>query len=464
MADDIGDRSTGHEDDRCSSATTTSRTPHRPSIRRPSRKPPFSRWTALANGRRRRSASAAAHESKCSSEHALSAFARAAVLRVHLLHGLPRQLRRVQGDGARAVRRAAATFRPFATTSSTFATTAAFGSIWSTSSFVHGLTMTGPGFERLFGGPARQAEAPLTQRETGSGAIDSGGHRRGDAEDGADGARTHRAREAVHGGRRRAQLRRQRTHSTRGTFEDLWIQPAAGDAGGALGVALSLAHHHVGSAASQRRADRDVATARQRERRQRPCPRSATRCAARSSVRRSATMRSRRGSRRPATRPNGSRVPPWPSAWPRLLADGLVDRTGAGADGVRSAGARRAVDHRRRALAEDAVGDEPQDQIPRIVPAVCAGGAAGARRRVVRARRREPVHAARRRRRQVAADRDDERAAGAVGHREAQRAPLGRFRRSPTSTIPRACRRFAARRIRSSTTSSVPSTVSLAAR
>src|SRR6476646_3504411 len=29
--------------------------------------------------------------------------------------------------------------------------------------FVHGLTMTGPGFERLFGGPARQPESKLTQ-------------------------------------------------------------------------------------------------------------------------------------------------------------------------------------------------------------------------------------------------------------------------------------------------------------
>src|SRR5262249_42723196 len=31
--------------------------------------------------------------------------------------------------------------------------------------FVHGLTMTGEAFERLFGGPARAPEAPLTQRE-----------------------------------------------------------------------------------------------------------------------------------------------------------------------------------------------------------------------------------------------------------------------------------------------------------
>ena len=81
-----------------------------------------------------------------------------------------------------------------------------------------------------------------------------------------------------------------------------------------------------------------------------------------------------------------------------LLADGKGRRPDAGPDGVRSARARRPVDHRRRALAEDAVGDEPEDQVPRIVPAVRAGGPARARRRVVRARRRQPVHAARRRR------------------------------------------------------------------
>ena len=31
-----------------------------------------------------------------------------------------------------------------------------------------------------------------------------------------------------------------------GPFEEIWIQPAAGDAGGALGVALSLWHRYLG--------------------------------------------------------------------------------------------------------------------------------------------------------------------------------------------------------------------------
>ena len=46
--------------------------------------------------------------------------------------------------------------------------------------------------------------------------------------------------------RRGAQLRRQRPAAARGPFKELWIQPAAGDAGGALGVAqLDLAPAHA---------------------------------------------------------------------------------------------------------------------------------------------------------------------------------------------------------------------------
>ena len=42
------------------------------------------------------------------------------------------------------------------------------GSVWMNMeyfTFPHGLTMTGSAFERLLGGPARQPETPLTQRE-----------------------------------------------------------------------------------------------------------------------------------------------------------------------------------------------------------------------------------------------------------------------------------------------------------
>ena len=188
-----------------------------------------------------------------------------------------------------------------------------------------------------------------------------------------------------------------------GPFEKIWIQPAAGDAGGALGVALGLWHRYLDKPRVSAEAVGHVGAAV--------------------------------GGRAPASAPppyadgmSGSFLGPRftddeigrfldverlrgaPARrrrrWPSEVAGAAGRREGrrpvAGAHGVRPARARRPLDHRRRALAEDAVGDEPEDQVPRVVPAVRAGGAARARRRVVRARRRQPLHAAGRRRAAVA--------------------------------------------------------------
>jgi len=112
--------------------------------------------------------------------------------------------------------------------------------------FVHGLTMTGPGFERLFGGPARPAESPLTQRE-----LDLARS----IQDVTEEVMMKMARRAheltgldklcMAGGVALNCVGNGRIQRE-GPFKDLWIQPAAGDAGGALGVALSLAHRHAG--------------------------------------------------------------------------------------------------------------------------------------------------------------------------------------------------------------------------
>jgi len=112
--------------------------------------------------------------------------------------------------------------------------------------FVHGLTMTGPGFERLFGGPARAAESPLTQRE-----LDLARS----IQDVTEEVMMKMARRAheltgldklcMAGGVALNCVGNGRIQRE-GPFKDLWIQPAAGDAGGALGVALSLAHRHAG--------------------------------------------------------------------------------------------------------------------------------------------------------------------------------------------------------------------------
>jgi carbamoyltransferase len=111
--------------------------------------------------------------------------------------------------------------------------------------FPHALRMTGSAFERLFGGPARRPEAPITQREMDLAAsvqevveevvLRMAGH-------------IHRetgmtnlcmsggvALNCVANGR----LLRE------GPFKRLWIQPASGDAGGALGVAYAVYHRYL---------------------------------------------------------------------------------------------------------------------------------------------------------------------------------------------------------------------------
>ena len=109
--------------------------------------------------------------------------------------------------------------------------------------FVHGPTMAGERFERLFGGPARAPDGPVTQREM-------------------DLARS--VQEVVEDVMlRMAQTVHRDTGSKRlclaggvalncvsdgrllreGPFEEIWIQPAAG---GAVGVAFALWHRYLG--------------------------------------------------------------------------------------------------------------------------------------------------------------------------------------------------------------------------
>jgi len=112
--------------------------------------------------------------------------------------------------------------------------------------YLGGLTMTNGAFDRLFGGPPRQPETKLTQKE-----MDLARSVQGVTEEiMLRMARTaHRATghpnlclaggvalNCVGNGR----LLRE------GPFERLWIQPAAGDAGGALGVAQLIWHRHSG--------------------------------------------------------------------------------------------------------------------------------------------------------------------------------------------------------------------------
>ena len=85
----------------------TSRTPPARSSRRRSRRRRSSRSTASASGRPRAIGVGRGNRHRADARAALPAFARPALLGLHLLHRLQGQQRRVQADGARAVRRAA---------------------------------------------------------------------------------------------------------------------------------------------------------------------------------------------------------------------------------------------------------------------------------------------------------------------------------------------------------------------
>lgn len=111
--------------------------------------------------------------------------------------------------------------------------------------YVAGLTMTNERFDRLFGGPARQPETRLAQREMDLARS---------VQDVTEEIMMRMARH-VHkvtglknlclaGGVALNCVANGRI-LREGPFESIWIQPAAGDAGGALGVALSVYHRYA---------------------------------------------------------------------------------------------------------------------------------------------------------------------------------------------------------------------------
>jgi carbamoyltransferase len=112
--------------------------------------------------------------------------------------------------------------------------------------YLDGLTMTNARFDALFGGPPRQPESRLTQRE-----MDLARSVQVVCEEVMlRSARTlHRetgARQLVLAGGVALNCVGNGRLLREGPFDDLWIQPAAGDAGGALGVAQLVWHRHLG--------------------------------------------------------------------------------------------------------------------------------------------------------------------------------------------------------------------------
>jgi carbamoyltransferase len=108
-------------------------------------------------------------------------------------------------------------------------------------SYLRGQVMTGRGFEQLFGGPRRTAEGRLTERE-----FDLAASVQAVTEDimlrlaATALARTGETRLCLAGGVALKCVANGKIVKER-LFESVWIQPAAGDAGGALGAALATA-------------------------------------------------------------------------------------------------------------------------------------------------------------------------------------------------------------------------------
>ena len=143
---------------------------------------PCSRWTASASGPRPRSASATATTLEMQPRDPLPALARPALLGLHLLHRLQGELRRVQGDGARALRRAAATRRLILDTPDRpEGRRLASASTIDYFDYCTGLTMTNARFDALFGGPAAQARGAAHAAPHGPRRLRPGGDRGGRA-------------------------------------------------------------------------------------------------------------------------------------------------------------------------------------------------------------------------------------------------------------------------------------------
>ncbi len=112
--------------------------------------------------------------------------------------------------------------------------------------YATGLTMTGPGFDRLFGGPPRKPETEVTQRE-----MDIAASIQVVTEDVVIRLARAMSRElsvpalCLAGGVALNCVANGKLLRSN-IFDSMWIQPAAGDAGGALGAALSVWHEYCG--------------------------------------------------------------------------------------------------------------------------------------------------------------------------------------------------------------------------
>lgn len=112
--------------------------------------------------------------------------------------------------------------------------------------YCQGLTMSNGSFDKLFGGPPRKPESKLTQRE-----MDIAASIQKVTEDIMLEMCRHVKKETgmknlcMAGGVALNCVGNGKIYRE-GLFSNIWVQPAAGDAGGALGAALTVWHHYLG--------------------------------------------------------------------------------------------------------------------------------------------------------------------------------------------------------------------------
>jgi carbamoyltransferase len=121
--------------------------------------------------------------------------------------------------------------------------------------YEQGLTITSPAFHDLFGGPPREAEALITQKEMDLAASIQVVCEEVMLRAGRHAHERSGARHLVMAGGVALNCVANGRLLREGPFEQIWIQPAAGDAGGALGAALLAWHHHLGEPRQPRRPD-----------------------------------------------------------------------------------------------------------------------------------------------------------------------------------------------------------------
>jgi carbamoyltransferase len=112
--------------------------------------------------------------------------------------------------------------------------------------YAHGLRMTNRAFAKLFGAAPRQPESPLTQRE-----MDLARSIQVVTEEvmlkmAAYAYRETKTKKLCMAGGVALNCVGNGRILRESAFEDIWIQPAAGDAGGAIGIALAIWHRYLG--------------------------------------------------------------------------------------------------------------------------------------------------------------------------------------------------------------------------